>query len=272
MISFRRRRAASSAIALAGLGLLGGVAGVLDMGLHDVAYPSGWLLLGLVVLLAAFNVRKRLSFVPLGSASTWLQLHIYAGLVALGVFGMHVDWRLPNGFVEVALAASFLLVAASGVVGLILTRTIPSRATTRGEALLHERIPQIIARLRGEAEEVVVQASIAGQSRLVANFHRARLAWFFARPRYLMRHFLESDRPLRLLQDEIRSLERYATPAEVRFLERLSEMVRKKSDLDYHYALQGVLKGWLFVHIPLTSALVLLCVLHIVLVHAFAVR
>ena len=52
-------------------------------------------------------------------------------------------------------------------------------------------------------------------------------------------------------------------------LERLSDLVCQKDDLDYHHALQATLKGWLFVHIPLTYSLWILVVLHLVLAYAF---
>jgi len=47
-------------------------------------------------------------------------------------------------------------------------------------------------------------------------------------------------------------------------------LVRQKDGLDYHYALQLVLKGWLFTHIPLTYSLLLLTLVHVVLVFAFS--
>src|SRR5262249_19758136 len=40
---------------------------------------SGWLLLGVMAGLAIFNVRKKLSMIPIGRASTWLVLHVIGG-------------------------------------------------------------------------------------------------------------------------------------------------------------------------------------------------
>ena len=51
--------------------------------------------------------------------------------------------------------------------------------------------------------------------------------------------------------------------------ERLFALVRRKDDLDFHEARQRLLKLWLFVHIGLTYALVLLALLHGLLAHAF---
>lgn len=43
-----------------------------------------------------------------------------------------------------------------------------------------------------------------------------------------------------------------------------------KSDLDYQYATQLTLKGWLFFHLPLNYGLMLFTLAHIVIVYAFA--
>jgi hypothetical protein len=45
--------------------------------------------------------------------------------------------------------------------------------------------------------------------------------------------------------------------------------MRKKDDLDFHAARQGLLKAWLFAHIGLTYSLVLLALLHAVVVHVY---
>jgi hypothetical protein len=47
-------------------------------------------------------------------------------------------------------------------------------------------------------------------------------------------------------------------------------LLREKRRLDFHYALQGLLKAWLFVHIPFTYSLLLFIVVHIVLVFGFS--
>jgi hypothetical protein len=49
----------------------------------------------------------------------------------------------------------------------------------------------------------------------------------------------------------------------------LFSLVRRKDDLDFHDARQKILKLWLFGHIGLTYALVLLALVHGLLAHAF---
>jgi peptidoglycan biosynthesis protein MviN/MurJ (putative lipid II flippase) len=53
------------------------------------------------------------------------------------------------------------------------------------------------------------------------------------------------------------------------YADRLRRLVERKDQVDYAHALQTVLKGWLFVHIPATYGLILLAMLHVLLVYSF---
>jgi peptidoglycan biosynthesis protein MviN/MurJ (putative lipid II flippase) len=50
----------------------------------------------------------------------------------------------------------------------------------------------------------------------------------------------------------------------------LAALVREKDTLDLHRAMQLLLKGWLFVHIPLTYGMLVFASLHVVVVYAFS--
>ena len=65
------------------------------------------------------------------------------------------------------------------------------------------------------------------------------------------------------------NMNRYLDDRELAYSERLRRLVERKDRLDYAYALQTVLKVWLFVHIPVTYGLILLALLHLLLVYSF---
>ena len=123
---------------------------------------TGWLALGSVVFLALYNLRKKLSLLPLLRSSTWLQAHIYVGFLCVGLFLAHIEYRVPTGSFEVALALVFALVAGSGVIGLVLTRTLPKRLARRGEEVLFERIPGYRHQLAQEAATASSRAAARG--------------------------------------------------------------------------------------------------------------
>ena len=240
-----------------------------SLSLRDAALGSGWVLLAVMLFLASYNLRKKLTYPPLLSSATWLQLHVYVGLLSVVLFLSHLGWRMPNGLFEGALAVVYVCVAASGLVGLALSRLIPGRLTVRGEDVLFERIALYRRQLRERAEVVIVESASESGTTTLSEFYARRLADFFHGPRHAWRHVVQSTRPMTELKNELRSLERYLSDRERETLRELTELVEAKDSLDYHRTMQGMLKGWLFVHIPLTYMLLVLTAAHVVIIHAF---
>lgn len=235
-----------------------------------LSYLSGAVLFTLMVILTLFNGRKKLPFLPLGTAEGWLQFHIYAGFLTVILFAVHINFRPPTGWFETVLAWLYILVTASGIFGLVVTRSIPKRLTTRGGEVLFERIPAIRHHLQEQVETLALKTMPEVRSTTVADFYVRYLQEFFGGPRNLYLHAMEVRRPLNLLQNKIADLNRYLSESERQTMDKIAVLVRQKDGLDYHLSLQLLLRGWLFVHIPLTYSLMLFSLVHIVLVYAFS--
>ena len=207
-------------------------------------------------------------FSPLAKSETWLQIHVYAGFFAVVLFLIHINFRIPTGWFEGALAWLYALVTASGIAGLVLSRVVPRRLTTRGGEVIYEKIPGLRHKLRLQAEALALGAE--ARSPALADFYGQRLVLFFSGSQNFWRHLLESRRPVNALLLQLEDLRRYLSEPERLKLEQLSQLVRQKDGLDYHYALQTALKLWLFVHLPLTYSLMIFSLVHIVLVFAFS--
>ena len=269
MRTFASRRWAGWTVVLLASALL--IAGnqLLWLSFQRPVYISGWLLLAMVVFLAAFNLRKKMPFLPIGSASTWLQVHIYVGLLSIVVFGLHLALRVPNGLFEVCLASCFAIVALSGILGLILSRVLASRLAAREGEILWDRIPRMRGLVSRDTERLALDCLAKTESAAVVDYYMRRLRSYFAGPRHFWSHLMNSSRPLRKLLGELEAHKRYLNDAEKEFMVRIAERVKVKDDLDYHYSLQAVLKYWLFLHVPLTYALIMFSVVHVTLIHAF---
>jgi hypothetical protein len=233
-------------------------------------YLTGWVLLAVMLLLSLYNARKKLPFLPLGTSEGWLQVHIYAGLLTGTLFLVHVDFQMPTGWLEGALGALYLLVMASGIGGLVITRVFPRRLAARGGEAFFEEIPALRHKLAREAESLALASIPAGQATIIADLYEQRLRAFFAGPRHFWLHLAESPRPLNALLGDLNDLRRYLGEAERATLARLEELVRQKDGLDYQRALQSALKLWLFVHLPFTYSLLLFTAAHVVAVYAFS--
>lgn len=263
--------------------LLSGTALVLGLGLvfawwlsraalRPAGLYSGWLLLGCVLALTFFNVRKKLPFFPLLSASVWLQFHVYVGWLAVLVFILHAGMAPPGGPLELTLWLGFVFVAASGVFGLWLSRWLPPRLARSGESLIYERIPALRKQLQREAGDLVRQAETATKSSTLADFHLRVLGPYFARIPAMFAPFAGDDAANHEVRREFASLRRFLNEREMAIAAQLEELAEAKRNLDYQLAGQRLLKLWLFIHVPLTYGLVVLIAAHVWLVLHYSHR
>ncbi len=237
--------------------------------LRPTSFLSGWLLFVLMLALASYNIRKKLPFLPLGTSAGWLQFHIYAGLLTVVLFVLHSGLHVPNGALEVTLALLYVAVAGSGIMGLALSRLLARRLAIHGEEVIFERIPAMRKHLRERAEELVEQSASETSSIVLADFYVSRLAPFFDGPGNFWDHLFESDRPRHTLLAALGALDRYLSAKEREYVREMGSLIRVKDNLDYHDALQGTLKYWLFIHIPMTYSLLILSLVHAVLASAY---
>ena len=270
MTSFLARRLWYLSVAAIAAALLASVNWLYSLSLRDTSFLTGWLLVAGLVLLTLFNARKKLPVLPLIGASQWLQFHVYVGLLTSFVFLLHTSVRLPQGPFEKILWLAFVFLAASGVFGILLSRALPNLIRQRGERVIFERIPGFRAELAREVEGLAEWSITESNSNAIASYYADRLLPFFGGPKNIFAHLQGTLEPLNKLQDEMNALQRYMDPNEQKILEEIRERVVLKDNLDRQYALQFVLKVWLFLHIPLTYLLLVLSAAHVVLVYAFA--
>ena len=270
MRAFAVRRLWSLAICMFLAAALVSVHSLSALTLHRGPALSGWVLLGLILALASYNVRKRFPFLPLGSASGWLQLHIYTGLLSYVIFVLHIGWRIPNGIFETVLGGLYTLVFLSGVAGLWMSRRFAQRITTRGPEIIYERIPRARRMIQLQVEQQVVACLTETESTAIPEFYSQRLRRFFDGPSHFWSHLFQSSRGVRRLLELINAQRRYLNPAECEVTDQICDAVRAKDDLDYQYAHQAVLKYWLFAHVPLTYGLLVFSLFHVMLVQAFS--
>jgi len=269
MKSFVSRRLRNTALTVAALGGFAAWTRWREAGLNSTSFDTGYVLLAAILFLALYNLRKKLPVLPWTTSAGWLQAHLYVGLSTAVLFGLHVDWRIPNGIFETILACFFAATFVSGLVGLYWTRTLPFKLARVSEEVIYERIPLLRSQLRDRAKEVVLETVRSAGATTLGEFYSARLHHFFEEPRgwrYMLR---PNNRLRRQLLDELTEVNRYLSEPERKTCEQLFALVRRRDDLDYHAALQWRLKAWLFLHIGLTYPLVAIACMHGLLAHLF---
>ena len=223
--------------------------------LTDPTPLTGYYLFGLMIFLAVFNTRKKLSMLPIGSVSFWLRLHVSGGLLTLGLFWLHIGKLWPNGGYEQVLAFSFYAVNVTGILGYIILKVYPSRMTQIGLEVIYERIPADVAAMREAAEAIILKCTEETGSDTIA--------------RHFWSHALGSQASSHWIRHEVENLRRYLNDAEQLHLDSLMELAFIKSRVDFHYAAQTIMKGWLLVHLPLAVAVMALAAWHFILVHVY---
>lgn len=239
--------------------------------LRDPRFLDGWILTAVMVAQLLFHIRKKLPASPLGRAATWLKMHVYLGYVTIAVFLFHTSFSMPETTLEWALWGLFVLVVASGLVGLYLTNSVPGKLQQQhGEQITFDQIPTVRLNLFREVDALVLETVTPDGSSEVSDFYVNRLRGYFRKPQHLRAHLRGSRRPLERISSEIADLERRVNAPDRKALSSIRKLVTAKFDLDHQYTVQGLLHSWLFVHIPATYSLIVLSILHVAVVYAFS--
>ncbi|GBF26703.1 hypothetical protein MnTg02_01744 [bacterium MnTg02] len=265
-----RRIIRNSAITAIALVFLYWLIWLYDAGLRDPRFFDGWILFCGMGAQLLFTLRKKLPHLPLGRATAWMQTHIYIGYAVIVVFGFHTGISLPDGLLEWVLWLLFVIVVLSGVIGAYLSWSIPPKLKQNSERIIFEGIPALRSELAREVDNLATHAADRAGSPTISDLYVNVLHGFFKRPRNLFAHLRGSGRPLDRISGEIGNLERYLDKPGKETLDAIKDLVVAKDNLDFEYAHQGVLKTWLFVHIPATYGLIVLTVLHVAIVYAFS--
>jgi len=238
--------------------------------LIDTSIVTGSVLLSMIAILALLNLRKRFSFLPIGSAVTWLQIHIYVAYMAIFLFVFHIGFRMPSGMIEIMLAILFVLVALSGVVGVLMSRMVPSRLTVRGGNIDFEQIPELRRKIKDRAEAIAFDSIKSTKQSTIADFYVDRLELFFMGSQtFFFNHLLGSRHHVEPLLARMEASRRYLNEEENEIMDRLESDVIEKDTLDFQHTWQWSLKVWLFVHIPISYGLLVLGAFHGLLAFQF---
>jgi hypothetical protein len=229
-------------------------------------------------LLAAH--RRLMRWQWLGARQTWLRGHIWLGLASAVFLLCHSGFRW-GGTLERLLWVAVAGTLVTGVIGLGLQQALPRALTTRVPAEApYEQIPHICAVMRRRAD-ALVDAVCGAEDAIAAGADTSRAVLGLAEDgRFQLRHFYEHDvRPFLAahaprrspLCDPLRTEARFEQIGQLAGLEQaaesLAELVRlceERRQLATQERLHFYLHAWLLLHVPLSAAVLVLGVAHVV--------
>ena len=131
--------------------------------------------------------------------------------------------------------------------GIYITRMVPKKLTALRSEVIFEQIPVRRRELVARTRQLVVDSAQATD--VIAKFYTNHLAAYMETSRSIRYLLIPSSRYCKKLVAETRGLDRYLSIEQRAFSGQLIDMIQMKEDLDFHYAMQGRLKIWLFAHI-----------------------
>ena len=246
-----------------------GLAWYAERHLGNASTITGYALFVVMLSLSFLRVRKYLLVLPLGTVHDWLRVHTILGIVGVALYFQHSGSLWPNGHYEQVIAIVFYGLTLSGMVGYFMQRTLPPRLADLGGEIIYERIPSELADLREQVEQLILKAVKELGSDTLGRYYTESLEWFFWKPRFLVGHMLGSGRSASWIRGRITALRRYLSDPERVYLDQIEVLALRKSQLDAHYALQSMLKVWLFIHVPAAVLLLLLACWHLLVVNIY---
>lgn len=214
----------------------------------------------LFVGLALYPARRKALARPFGTAQTWIQLHVWGGLLAAILVLVHQAFRLPGGTMGWLLFLLTLWVTFSGFLGVFLQKYYPvilSRNLT--VEVLFDRIPELVGRLPGEGDKLV-----EGASDVLRGFYQSEVRPSLAglAPSWGYLTDVRGGRDRRLAP--FARITQFLTEDEQRKLEDLKTIFVEKLELDAHYSVQRALRLWTVLHVPPAGVLMGLLAVHVV--------
>ena len=233
-------------------------------------YPHGGSTIGiaygiagsaLIVLLAAFGIRKRAYRSNFGTLENWMQSHIYLGILAAVILLLHTGFRFHDG-IAVATFVLVAIVVVSGIAGAILYITVPRLLTEVESNLTVVEISDQLNQLAKSMARIASGKSAPFQriyNELIRELHPGWMAgWrlLFTRRRRKPQAAGDWSNLIALVgKDEQEELRQMLVVSRQR-----KELLLR---LIYQQRYKNVLEAWLYIHVPFTIAAMVLAVVHV---------
>jgi hypothetical protein len=250
-----------------------------------------------------FRARRTILGIPLGSARSWMAAHLWLGLLVVPLVALHAGFRF-GGTLSWLLAWSFIVVIVSGVFGLVMQNVLPRLMTEGvPEETVYSQIDEVgrqfaddavrLACLYGggnrelEGDEL---EKIRGRRLAIAGAPR-RVGTIVPRSRYPqvdMPNDAVSPELNRALNDDVLAflrtgnsttgklaraidaawyfddLRRRVRPEARSAVDEIESLCNRRRQLNFQQRLHVWLHGWMSIHLPLSAAMVLLLMAHII--------
>ena len=224
---------------------------------------------GLIAILMYLGIRKRSYSSSLGTLQGWVSAHVYLGSLTLLLIPLHAGFRFGWDVHTLAFAL-LVVVVLSGIVGIVLYKNVPSRLTKLEAGLQADKIDGEMGRLL-----VDMRALVKDKSDALVQLYKSEIATLQkARPQgwSLLLRGQGSDLLALRSKDLAKKVSSIPSEDQAAF-QILSQLLLKRAQLELNLMrqmrLRNALQAWLYVHVPVSIALVVTVGLHLVMVFVY---
>jgi hypothetical protein len=230
-----------------------------------LGYTLGTIAALLIVWLTWFGWRKRSYRSGIGRLEGWLSAHVYLGLSLIVVATLHTAFKF-GWDVHTLAYALMLLVIASGAFGVYTYLRYPALITGNRRGMTQQQMLAQIATIDGEMRQVAVTLSDEIARAVFHSVKNTRIGGSSRRQlsgRYRNCATAEALAAVRRLAPGIAAEHQADLRQLLVLLARKGELLRRiRSDVQY----RAIMEVWLYVHVPITFALLAALTAHIVAV------
>lgn len=239
--------------------------GQLGSGTGVMGLAYGWTALLAVAVLFSYWVRANVYSRRLGSRHGWYVSHIYIAVLLVGVVYLHSGFR-SMGLVSGGLLFLFFGATASGVVGAVMYAVIPLRLSkSLGEAVTLQELNERLGKIGAEADAVAQKAPDSFMELYTQRLRRA-----IVEPRWIGRYLTWNEKETVSAAEEYFDQLRRLTPdGSAHDMEMLRPLFVEKEILSFRIARLHILRAWLYIHLPLATALLAGAVIHAISIARF---
>lgn len=221
-----------------------------------------------VLGLLYYGVRKRSYRSKMGTLEGWLQVHLYLGFLSAVLILFHTGFRFHDK-VAVAAFVVLLIVVASGFWGALAYTSLPRRLTAIEGDLTSEEMSAQLNQL-GRA----VDRLAAGKSSAFRDVAKRLLGELRPQPFAGWRILGRAGGEERLDEKLLKALVARVQASEQADLRQLLVLARQRRELNRRLVAQQRYKNyldvWLYLHLPLSIALVALIAAHLIAVFYYS--
>lgn len=256
-------------ITLVSIVLFGGWLHHIKMELQYESYISGWLLVILFILLWIYGIRKKLAVIPLISVYYWRLFHVYLAIITITVLLHHSHSGSNTSMINLLLYTLLLCLIGSGLLSLYLNSMIPGRLSRFQSLVLSEHVNRQRQKLHQQIETIIIDAVKINHSKTINQFYQQWIQSYMSRPLNARYHLINHQLPYQTIDDHFARIKPYINHNEQKTLEQIMPLVRAKTDLDFQYYNQLLLKICALLHHYFSLVILPFIVLHIILVYAY---